>query len=394
MMSQGPHNTTAPQCRPRAASLGRRVHRERSPLANRGLWIDWARLLAVTAAAFLATGCPAPEGASPRERSRVSLIRDERPGHARIDGVGPIRGFAKGRDNTFTHCLELVLEATGRPIAYDELMGLGGMAFRAQFRVDQWDVGNPDPLVGENCLPTLFAAVGWEYETWVVRMDELAEANALRQAVNQSIDHLTPVLAANLIPPEDWGIITGYRPDKTWLCRSYNGGADRFDQPARAWPTAVVILTKRLPRPDPVKARAESIRRAVALFDKRSAGPYSLGQKAFDDWCQSLKTARDERYVHANFWTYIGLIDARAAAVRYLRSFAAEFGPKEQYLNMAADRYNREVELLLKGLSDVPSAQSYPDSMPPREMRERQINVLLQAQALERDAVDALRKAM
>jgi len=344
--------------------------------------------------ALLATSCSTPEGVSPRERSRLSLIRDERPGHARIDGVGPIRGFARGRDNTFTHCLELVLEATGRPIGYDELMGLGGMAFRIQFRTDQWDVGNPDPLVGENCLPTLFAAVGWEYEPWVVRMQELAEVNALRRVVNESVDHLIPVLAANLIPPEDWGIIVGYRPDKTWLCRSYNGGADRIDQPAKAWPTAVVVLTKCLPRPDPVKAHADSIRRAVALFDKRSSGSYSLGQKAFDDWCQNLKTVKNEKYVHANFWTYIGLIDARAAAVRYLRTIASEFGPKEQYLNLAAERYNKEVELLLKGLSDVPPAATFPDAPPPREMRDRQINVLLQAQALEREAMDALRKAL
>lgn len=350
--------------------------------------------LALALAAVPAAGCPAPDGTSPRERSRISVIRDERPGYVRIDGVGPIRGFAKGRDNTFTHCLELVLEASGRPIGYDELMGLGGMAFRTQFRVDQWDVGNPDPLVGYNCLPALFAAIGWEYETWVVRMEELAEANALRQIINRSIDNGTPVLAANLIPPEDWGIIVGYRPDRTWLCRSYNGGAERTDQPARAWPSAVVVLTRRLPRPDAAKARAESIRRAIALSEKRSEGSYSLGQKAFDDWCQNLKTARDEKYVHANFWTYIGLIDARAAAVRYLRACAAEFGPNEPHLNMAADRYDKEVQLLLSGLGDVPSERAYPSSMPPREMRERQISVLRQAQAREQEAIEALRKAM
>ncbi len=349
---------------------------------------------ALAFAAVLAAGCPPPDGTSPRERSRISVIRDERPGLVRIDGVGPIRGFAKGRDNTFTHCLELVLEASGRPIGYDELMGLGGMAFRAQFRVDQWDVGNPDPLVGANCLPPLFAAVGWEYETWVVRLEELAEANVLRQLINQSIDRGIPVLAANIIPPEDWGIIVGYRPDRKWLCRSYNGGAERADQPHRAWPSAVVVLTKKLPRPDPVRARVESIRRAVELSEKLSSGSYSLGQKAFDDWCQSLKTVRDEKYVHANFWTYIGLIDARAAAVRYLRACAPEFGPKEPHLNMAADWYDKEVQLLLRGLNDVPSERMYPDSMPPRQMRDRQIDILRQAQALEKNAIEALRKCL
>jgi hypothetical protein len=205
-----------------------------------------AAVLTAIIAIVSGIGCAPETGSSQRERSTVSVIRDERPGLVRIDGIGPIRGFAKGRDNTFMHCLELVLAATGRGVGYDELMGLSGLAFRVQFRMDQWDVGNPDPLVGADCLKALFPAIGWEYETWIVRQDEIAEANSLRQAINQSIDRGIPVLAANIIPPEDWGIILGYRPDRVWLCRSYNGGAERVDQPAKGWPTAVVILTRRL----------------------------------------------------------------------------------------------------------------------------------------------------
>ncbi|HVP10683.1 MAG TPA: hypothetical protein VMV94_05780 [Phycisphaerae bacterium] len=343
---------------------------------------------------IIIAGCEPAAGSSSKERSKISVIRDERPGLVRIEGIGPIRGFAKGRDNTFMHCLELVLEASGRPIGYDELMGVSGLAFRIQFRTDQWDVGSPDPLVGADCLPALFSAIGWDYETWVVRRDEISEAEALRQAVKQSIDRGTPVLAANIIPPEDWGIIVGYRPDRSWLCRSYNGGAERTDQPAKGWPTAAVILTRRLTRPDPVKAYAASIRRAIELFDKRSEGSHSLGTKAFDDWCQSLRSARDEKYVHANFWTYIGLIDARAAAVRYLRSIAKQFGPREIHLNVAADWYDKEVQLLLKQIRDVPSVRTYPDSLPPKEMRDHQIDVLRQAQIFEKNAVESLRKAL
>jgi hypothetical protein len=351
-------------------------------------------LLLTALATFGDAGCGPPEGPSGRERSKISVIRDERPGLVRIEGVGPIRGFAKGRDNTFTHCLELVLEAVGRPITYDELMGLSGLAFRLQFRTDRWDVGNPDPLVGANCLPALFSAIGYDYDTWVVRREEIAEAEALRQAVKQSIDLGAPVLAANIIPPEDWGIIVGYRPDRTWLCRSYNGGAERVDQPAKGWPTAVVILSRRLPRPDPAKAHLDSIRRAIELFDKRGEGAHSLGTKAFDDWYQSLRNVRDETYVHANFWTYIGLIDARAAAVRYLRSIARQFGPREVHLNTAADWYDKEVQVLLKGIVNVPSERAYPDSLPPKELRDHQVDVLRQAQILEKNAIESLRKAL
>ncbi len=340
-------------------------------------------------------GCASPEGISPRERSRLSVIRDERPGTVRIDGIGLIRGFARGRDNTFMHCLELVLDAAGRKIEYDELMGISGMAFRLQFRVDRWDVGNPDPLVGEDCLPALFSGIGWKYEVWIVRRDEFSEADALRRAIERSISNdRLPVLAANIMPPEDWGIITGYRRDKTWLCRAYNPGATRRDCPAKGWPTAVVILNQKLNRPSLKLVHKASIRRAIDLFDKRSTRSHALGPKAFDEWCQSLRGARNAKYVHANFWTYINLIDSRAAAVRYLRSIAKEFGSRATHINAAADEYDKEVRLLLDGLTDVATVQQYPASLPPASMRDRQIGTLRRAKALEQKAIISLRKAI
>ncbi|MFH1418098.1 MAG: hypothetical protein ABII12_07445 [Planctomycetota bacterium] len=351
--------------------------------------------LACTSLVLCGVGCADPEGVSPRERSRLSVIRDERPGTVRIEGIGPIRGFTRGRDNTFVHCLELILDAAGREIGYDELMGISGMAFRVQFRVDRWDVGNPDPLVGEDCLPALFEGIGWEYEVWIVRRDEFSEADALRRAIEQSISlNRLPVLAANIMPPEDWGIITGYRRDRTWLCRAYNPRAMRQDCAAKGWPTAVVLLNRQLNRPDPKLAHKASIRRAIELFDKRSARTHALGPKAFDEWCHSLRSARDAGYVHANFWTYVNLIDSRSAAVRYLRSIAKEFGSRATHVNAAADEYDKEVRALLDGLKDVATVERYPDSLPPAGMRDKQINSLKKAKAFEQEAITSLRKAV
>jgi hypothetical protein len=340
-------------------------------------------------------GCP-PQDAmppAPRERSRISIVR-ERPGDVRVEGVGPIRGFANGRDCTFIHCLELVLESVGRKIAYDELMGISGMAFRLQFRTGNWDVGNPDPLVGENCLPALFEGIGWGYEVKVVRRDDYLEVDALCRAINKSIDGGMPVLAANVIPPEDWGIIVGYRGPRTWLCRSFNGGAEQIDKLATGWPTAVVLLTHRKNRPDPVKVHAESIRRAVELYERKGMGSNVLGARAFEDWRDELRSPKDRSYVHANFWTYVNLIDARGAAVRYLRGIAKEFGPKESYLGTAAEHYDKEVRLLLQGIGNVPSEQAYGNMMPAAELRNKQIETLRQAQGLEEKAVEAMRKAV
>ncbi len=340
----------------------------------------------------LAAGCAAPKTPSPREKSRLKLIRGP-GGTATVSGIGPLLGFAKGRDSTFTHCLERVLEAKGRKVGYDELMGLSGLAFRIQFRAGRWDVGNPDPLVGENCVAPMCDAIGVEHEVRVVRQDELTEAAALRQAITQSIDWRMPVLAANIIRPEDWGIITGYRPGHKWLCRSYNGGALREDRPANGWPTAVVLLRKLKPRPAAKEQYVASLRRAVDSFERRRTGDYAQGAKAFDYWCDALLRVRDRNYLHANAWTYIGLIDARAAAVRYLRQIAPGFGPRGKYLLQAADLYDREVRLLQANYRSVPAESKFPSSLPPRRLRQAQFDALKKAKALEEQAIAALRQA-
>lgn len=349
----------------------------------------------LTLGLFALTGCPEPapkEPPPPRERSRISIVR-EKPGDVRVDGVGPIQGFAKGRDCTFMHCLELVLEATGRKISYDELMGLSGMAFRTQFRTDRWDVGNPDPLSGETCADFLFPAIGWDFEVRIVKHEDYADVDALYRDVKKSVDEGLPVLAANIMPPEDWGIIDGYRGERIWLCRSYNGGAEETDKTAGGWPTAVVFLVQKRSRPPVHKTHVESIKRAVEQFNRKPVGSVVLGRQAFEAWITALRSPKDLAYVHANFWTYVSLIDARGAAVRYLRSISPEFGQKAIHLGLAADQYDSEVRLLLDGLSNVPAEHAFPSAMPPAEMRSRQSDTLRQALLLEEKAMESLRKS-
>lgn len=350
----------------------------------------------IFAASLLLTGCGSPKVTTNEpepERARVLKI-SESPNSARLDGLSPIRGFAQGRDCTFIHCLELVLEGLGRPVNYDDLMGYSGMAFRMQFRVDRWDAGNPDPLVGESCLDPLFASIGWEYDVRVVRRDEISLAAALRGEIKRNIDRGMPVLAANIIRPEDWGIIVGYRPDQEWLCRSYNGGALSTDRVSNGWPTAVVFLTKRqVPRGRRENITA-SIRRAVELFNRRQSGRHALGARAFEIWSQSLRSTGDRSYIHPNVWTYVSLIDARESAARYLRVAANEFGAAGSFLRKAAEYYDREVEVLREGYRHVPSERTYPDSLPPPEMRDRQVEVLMRALGFEELAIAELEKAL
>ena len=356
------------------------------------------RHLLPAAAAFVAlavSGCGPPDRPLIPEHTRIVRIRVGKPGTARLEGIGPIRGFAKQRDCTFMHCLELLLEAVGRNIGYDELMGVSGLAFRLQVRVDRWDVGNPDPAVGDSVLDPLFAAIGVEYELRVVRREELAEADALRRVISASIDNGFPVLAANVIPPEDWGIITGYqRNGWAWTCRSYNGDARQHDRTATGWPTAVLIVKQIKPRPAPKPEHAKSIRRAVELFEKSAFGSYATGRNAFEHWCQMLRSADSRRHLHPNAWTYVGLIDARQAATRYLRSIADEFGAKKRSILEAAAFYEQETRTLIDGLANVPSENQYSASEQSSALRAMQISTLMKAKALEERAIQALRAAM
>lgn len=364
--------------------------RGRSSAGARCLLLGMAVIVAV-----VTSGCGEPERPLFPERSRIVTIQGERRGAKRLEGIGPIRGFAKQRDCTFMHCLELVLEAVGRNIGYDELMGISGLAFRLQVRVDHWDVGNPDPVVGDSVLDTLFPAIGIEYELRVVRREELAEADALRKAISASIDKGLPVLAANVIPPEDWGIITGYqRNGWAWTCRSYNGNAQKQDRTATGWPTAVLIIEHIKPRPAPKPEHAKSLRRAVELFDKPAFNSYAMGRNAFDHWCQMLRSANSRQHVHPNAWTYIGLIDARQAATRYLRSIAAEFGSKKKNVLEAAALYEQETRTLIDGLVNVPSEAQYDGSMRSSNLRSMQIATLMKAKALEEQAIRSLREAI
>src|SRR5262249_58519212 len=105
----------------------------------------------------------------------------------------------------------------------------------------------------------------------------------VRQAVGASLDRGVPVLATNLIPPENWGIITGQADHgRQWWCRTYDEGSS--DVPAQGWPTAVVILGASRSRPDRKTAHRASITRAIALHDKAIVADFAQGRKAVDEW--------------------------------------------------------------------------------------------------------------
>jgi len=362
---------------------------ERMRMIRSGATYHYSWQLGIACLLIAGAGCSSKSGSIDGDKPRLVPVKvgDD----VRLTNLDPLNGWGEDRDCTFMHCLETALAGVGRPIGYDELMGLSGMAFRTQFRVGIWDGSNPDPLVGEACLPPLMSAIGYDAETIIPRKNDAADAARVRTAVAGSLDRGAPVLATNLIPPENWGIITGYlNHGSQWWCRTYDAGS--FDVPATGWPTAVVILTKALPRPSAKAAHRASIARAIELHDKAIVETFAQGGKAFDEWEQMLERVTDRDYMQPNAWTYVSLIDARGAAVRYLRSIAPEFGKQRNLIEQAAESYERQRELLRNGLPAVQWPQDFPRGVPPFATRQRQIAVLREAAILDDEAIDALRK--
>ncbi len=337
-------------------------------------------------------GCD-PAAPAVRERSRIGIVKTG--DDVRLTGLTALCGWGEGRDNTFMHCLETVVNALGRELDYDELMGLSGMAFRTQFRLGIWDAGNADPLVGADRVRPLLEAIGLDYEIGHPDPANLAEFGRARQSVAASIDYGVPALATNLIPPENWGIITGYRykGGQKWWCRTYAPSARSVDQLATNFPSALVVLTRVRPRPDLRAARRASIARAVEMADRLMVDGYAQGLRAYDEWCAMLMRAADREYLHPNAWTYVSLIDARAAAVRYLRRLALEFGDRREHLERAAEAYVRQRQTLLSALDAVPWPRDAPVGLPSFSVRQKQINALRAAAQIEAEALRNLRAA-
>lgn len=350
---------------------------------------------ALAVALTLIVGCPPPPPSFvvTKDRVRIGIVQTQ--GDVRISGLAPLRGWGEQRDSPFMHALEVVINGLGRDVDYDELMGLSGFAFRTQFHVDAWDPSVPDPLVGSDCVRPLVAAIGFDCEVHYLGAGAGGETH---RKIVESIDHGLPVLATNLIPPENWGIVTGYRDGgRTLWCRVYDAGdagpALAQDVVATSEPTAVLFVRGRRPRPDAALVHKESIGWAVRQYEQPAADGFAFGAAAFDAWCRMLEHLSSSAALQTNAWTYVSLVDARGAAARYLRRIAPEFGLARGAIERAATAYERERQLLVDHLDAIAWPRDHADGVAPADKVRRQIATLREAAKLEASAIAAMRLA-
>lgn len=280
-----------------------------------------------------------------------------------IEGVGEL-DFAR-RGNSVMGALELALHTIGDQTSYDELMGTSGMAFRLQMALPEWCPSAPYAGVGYDCVPHAAAALGRDIE-WIPAEPAASDPMARRvEAIVDSIDRDVPVLYG----AEECGLIVGYHHGgRQFSVRSYFDPSEMYSVLDRLdWPSPG-ILGDAEPAPGPEQKLHRSLELAVDLARCEQRFPthhpgrhYACGFAAWEAWIDGLRD--DERFqaipreqlavaIQANAWCYRSLIDARAAAGRYL-------GRAGDGLARIADLYERLALLLEEGLGVVPQPRAW-----------------------------------
>jgi hypothetical protein len=319
-----------------------------------------------------------------------------------VEGVEPL---SWNTWNTYMASLTNVARAMGDDVSYEEVMGLSGAAFRLHFHQPEWCPSSPDAGVGHNCEPLAHRALGYVIQH-VDNGKDKAQQEALRKAVAASIDAGKPVIAIDLILVPDWGVIAGYVEDSDkFLCRTFHKETGGYDENEKR-PWSVHIVKERVQPPARRQAVLDSFRAAVKLAETKSFGKYASGYAAYQAWANDLE--KDDRFTgealaakpgslaHISGWVHHSLVDARRAAVTYLRSSADEFeGPAREQVLAAADHYEKVVEALTPvdqyahHLHGLMQGRKWTG-----EMRHAQAAALRKACEIERTAIAAIKQAI
>jgi hypothetical protein len=313
----------------------------------------------------------------------------------------PTLGWGRHRECTFLGALEAALAPTEHPFSYTDMMGWTGMAFRTR-----WFAGNegarwcPSCAVGEMEEEITAAAksTGWPLRFAFVEKDNAESLARLTAEFVVSINAGRPVLAYE--PRLNMDVVFGYEDGgKTLLLRDY------FDSetPLRLAPSELGFLTifvgeytQRMPGPE---AFAMALETAVRNWGrvKFSEGPggYWYGEAALARWRDDLGmveefTEEERKFLcFVSWWNFTSMCDARRAAATFLRERAGLAPDKGQAVLRAADLYQQEADLLDTAFANRNAFTNDSENWP-REMRERERELLAQAGEIEAKAISEI----
>lgn len=320
-----------------------------------------------------------------------------------IEGVN---GWFRGDKESSVHAAqEAVMQVVGEKIAYDDLLGVSGLAFRMQIHKDSFCGSSPHASCGYPCVERSIQSLGWNVRHFEVQPAEQAQVAEARRAMVESINRGVPVQYGH----EEDGVIVGYQKQgEEWICLHpyHEWGKKTFVE--THWPWRVAVFVD--PKPDVPSRKAlarEALKQAVDMARTQESGGYFLGFRAWDEYAQRLKTLEitEEKMrpiaMQGNAWIYECLAQYRASAARYLHSVAGEFDLEpSKHLNHASGLYERIAHQMLRDDAQCTwDIAPYPYSQKEiqqwtGEMRREQARRLETALPVEREAIAEIELAL
>ncbi len=368
--------------------------------------------------AALLLGCAAPR---PGHSKGTAMTATAPPADRVLRDGNRVRlaGFDRltwpdNQENSTMRTLAVALRAVGEDVSYDYLMGSSGLAFRVQFYQPEWCPSSPHAACGRNCIGDGWAATDYEAVAHGCKPDDAEGVGRVRAAVVAEIDAGRPVIYSDI---ED-GLIVGYESGgQVLIGRTYfEFGPDKPGvHPVEKWPPfAFVTLRKKAQPADRRAVAVAALRRAVEMFRtprydvKKPGFFYASGSAAYQAWGRDLRD--DARFAdlnakaladqqHHNAYIYFCLIDARTAAVTYLRSVGPLLGGQASvHAARAADLYQKLLDEVLTRpcpteIAPMPWMLKPGQTWTP-DLRRRQADKLDAALALDRQAIAELEQAV
>jgi RNA polymerase sigma factor (sigma-70 family) len=321
----------------------------------------------------------------------------------------PKLGWGNRKECTYCGALEAALTLTDHPFDYPTIMGVTGLAFRTRWyqgpaNYMRWC---PSSCVGE--FPEedewFRQATGWRFRVEAHLGDKEPKMGRFAQDVVNSINAGRPVLGYD----KTWNmaVIKGYEDGGQVVLMQTYGSPETEKRSLDELPGFLVLFEgfdKPLQPKDmlmhSLRIAARNWDRGDDLHDYMHKGKYLYGYRAFKQWAEDIGrhdewTEKErESLFFVSWWCFTSLVDARAAAVTFLRNYLDVVPPRNrEALARAISLYQEEIDLLAppsferKEVFLGPwTGKSQADWTP--EVRRREQELLMRAAKTEASAIE------
>lgn len=347
--------------------------------------------------------------------SPVPMLRREN-GRVWIEDLPQLR-WGKSGECSFAGALSAALAVTARPVAYSELMGASGLAFRIRWyrRFDQpdWCPSSPVGEFSEEIL-AVTDAIGWRIRQESRMGSDKQDMSSCAQAICESIDAVRPVVG---YPDADLNVAVCYGYERsgdetTFLWNAY--GRDGLRVPASKVGPWLLFMDEPIEPMNPQAALKQALttpnwrRSRMTSWNPKPGqdSAYLYGQGALRQWREDIGQAdsfspeQQRNLFFVSWWCFDCLVDARRSAVTFLTDHLNTVPDQaRKHLAIAADSYSQLARLAGREAFEQHTCflgpwtgRKFEDWTP--EIRRREQEVLSQIEALDSGAASEIDKAL